>query len=457
MPRALTARTATGWQHDGAAAGEPGIPNVAGARSPVSRKVAAGRGTAGRLAGGGLCDLVAAIPRASGKKATTTPSRARRRPPCGRRRRTAQARNAFTARQCCVSRWIRDSHPGALAGARRGDGRADRRATHRNRVRLIPRVRVKSILPRMHPSSSCPAGSAAAGGQRPPTMEGNPATRPRTARRRAPTILAEETRRNLVGYRNQLQGHARHVVPGAAATQAGSQRSTPPFGAVTPGAAPSGGLRARGHPPTGALFGDGCRDRSTPRVAASTLGDPSPTLPKGTVFTCAQDKVISATSGFVGCQALPPSSAPDGRRQLIERGSLDGEYRVASFRLRDGPYPGVGRLRRTAQRDCRIDSGIGTARRIGVDGYVDNHAWSNASAPPCWSLLINDVVQLVIPDPDQWTSGDTIVLPSTTRLTQAGREGAGQHHQYPAADLPEPGGIVGIYVARDVDFVGLPV
>ena len=64
------------------------------------------------------------------------------------------------------------------------------------------------------------------------------------------------------------------------------------------------------------------------------LGNRSLTLPKGTAFTCAlKTKVISATSGLVGCQVQRNVFSDDGRVLLIERGShLDGEYRIASVR-----------------------------------------------------------------------------------------------------------------------------
>ena len=64
------------------------------------------------------------------------------------------------------------------------------------------------------------------------------------------------------------------------------------------------------------------------------LGNRSLVLPKGTAFTCAlKTKVISATSGLVGCMVQRNVFSDDGRVLLIERGShLDGEYRIASVR-----------------------------------------------------------------------------------------------------------------------------
>ncbi|MGS0759435.1 type IV secretion system protein VirB10, partial [Roseateles sp. GG27B] len=55
--------------------------------------------------------------------------------------------------------------------------------------------------------------------------------------------------------------------------------------------------------PSTGLFGGQLQGSATARVSASMLGNRSLILPKGTAFTCAlKTKLISATSGFVGCQ-----------------------------------------------------------------------------------------------------------------------------------------------------------
>ena len=268
----------------------------------------------------------------------------------------------------------------------------------------------------------------------------------------------EETRRNLVGYRNQLQGLLDTLSKGAAAAAAAGQGTgAPPFGGSNMRLPPSGGPAGNAPtPPTGALFGGLLQASATPRVAASTLGDPSLTLPKGTAFTCAlKTKVISATSGFVGGQVLHNVFGADGRVLLIERGShLDGEYRVASFRSGTVRIPVLWtRIRMPNGVTVDIDSpGTGPLGESGVDGYVDNR-WVERIGAAMMLSLINDSVQFVLQNQANETSGDTIVLPSTSSGTSKLAEKVlDSTINIPPLIYQNQGGIVGIYVARDVDF-----
>ena len=83
-----------------------------------------------------------------------------------------------------------------------------------------------------------------------------------------------------------------------------------------------------------ALFGSMERS-ATPTVAAGHARQPQPDPAQGrAVHLRLKTRVITATSGFVGCQVQRNVFCDDGRVLLIERGShLDGEYRVR----RSGP------------------------------------------------------------------------------------------------------------------------
>src|SRR5699024_784603 len=110
------------------------------------------------------------------------------------------------------------------------------------------------------------------------------------------------TARNLQGYQRQLQGLLDNLTRSAAL--ATGQPSAPASTGALLSGPPTGGspLAPAASPGTG-LFGGQLQGSATPRVAASMLGNRSLTLPKGTAFTCAlKTKVISATSGLVGCQ-----------------------------------------------------------------------------------------------------------------------------------------------------------
>src|SRR5205814_10446856 len=150
---------------------------------------------------------------------------------------------------------------------------------------------------------------------------------------------------------------------------------------------------------TGNLFGGQLQSSATPRVAAGWLGDRSLTLPKGTSFTCAlKGKVISATSGFVGCQVQRNVYSEDGRVLLIERGShLDGEYRIASVRPGMVRVPVLWtRLRTPNGVAIDIDSpATGQLGESGVEGFVDNR-WPERIGAALLLSLIDDAVQIVV-------------------------------------------------------------
>jgi type IV secretion system protein VirB10 len=92
----------------------------------------------------------------------------------------------------------------------------------------------------------------------------------------------------------------------------------------------------------------------------------------------------------------------------------------------------------------------------GIDGYVDNRWFERLGAATLLSL-IDDSVKLVIqnqasdgPSSDQ---GSTVVLPSTTaNSSKLAEKVLDSTINIPPLIYQNQGGIVGIYVARDVDF-----
>jgi type IV secretion system protein VirB10 len=256
---------------------------------------------------------------------------------------------------------------------------------------------------------------------------------------------------NLQGYQRQLQGLLDNLTRStAAATGQGAGGST---AGVPSGVGPSmGGVPSVG----GGLFGGQLQGSATPRVAASTLGNRSLTLPKGTAFTCAlKTKVISATSGLVGCQVQRNVFSDDGRVLLIERGShLDGEYRITSVRPGTVRIPVLWtRIRTPLGVTVDVDSlGTGPLGEAGIDGYVDNR-WVERIGAAMLLSLIDDSVKLVIQNQGSDTQGGTVVLPSTTSNTSKLAEKVlDSTINIPPLIYQNQGGIVGIYVARDVDF-----
>jgi type IV secretion system protein VirB10 len=287
------------------------------------------------------------------------------------------------------------------------------------------------------------------------TTPGNPSAAPDGNGETHPADPLSATTRNLEDYQRQLQGLLETMTRTVSETT-GRATGSFPAGALLGGGS-TGSTVAGLAPAAGAgLFGGQLQGSSTPRVAASTLGDRSLTLPKGTAFTCAlKTKVISATSGLVGCQVQRNVYGDDGRVLLIERGShLDGEYRIASVR------PGMVRIpvlwtRVRTPLGVTVDlasPGTGQLGESGVDGHVDNR-WGERIGAAMLLSLIDDSVKLVIQNQASDRQADTIVLPSTTANTSKLAEKVlDSTINIPPLIYRNQGGIVGIYVARDVDF-----
>ncbi|MEO6280200.1 type IV secretion system protein VirB10 [Roseateles sp.] len=266
------------------------------------------------------------------------------------------------------------------------------------------------------------------------------------------------TSRNLQGYQRQLQAMLDNLTKTAALAN-GQTTGAMPSGALL-GGPPIAGTAPTGGPPAGSgLFGGQLQGSATPKVTASMLGNRSLTLPKGTAFTCAlKTKVISAASGLVGCQVQRNVFSDDGRVMLIERGShLDGEYRIASVRPGTVRIPVLWtRIRTPLGVTVDIDSpGTGQLGESGIDGYVDNR-WGERIGAAMLLSLIDDSVKLVIQNQSNDTQSNTVVLPSTTANTSKLAEKVlDSTINIPPLIYQNQGGIVGIYVARDVDFSGV--
>lgn len=272
-----------------------------------------------------------------------------------------------------------------------------------------------------------------------------------------PNDPLEQSKHNLDAYQRQLQWLLESLTRTTAVTTGDS-------GGLSSLGGTSIGLPSVGGTPTGSpaaatpsgLFGGQLQGSATPRVAASMLGDRSLTLPKGTAFTCAlKTKIVSAVSGFVGCQVQRNVYSDNGRVLLIERGShLDGEYRIASVRPGTVRIPVLWtRIRTPNGVTVDIDSpGTGPLGESGVDGYVDNH-WGERIGAAMLMSLIDDSVKLIIQNQANDTNANTVVLPSTTTNTSKLAEKVlDSTINIPPLIYQNQGGIVGIYVARDVDF-----
>lgn len=266
----------------------------------------------------------------------------------------------------------------------------------------------------------------------------------------------DATRRNLAAYQQQLQGLLGTMT--RAASGENSPATAPPPASVPAQLAALAGASPQA-PSGSGLFGGQLQGSATQRVAASMLGDRSLTLPKGTAFTCAlKTRVVSATSGFIGCQVQRNVYSDDGRVLLIERGShMDGEYRIATLRPGTVRIPVLWtRVRTPNGVTVDLDSpGTGPLGESGVDGYVDNR-WGARIGAALLLSLIDDSVNLIIQNQASDRQADTIVLQSTMDSTNKLAEKVLESTiNIPPLIYQNQGGIVGVYVARDVDFSGV--
>jgi len=230
-------------------------------------------------------------------------------------------------------------------------------------------------------------------------------------------------------------------------------------GAGTAGAAtnvPTSAITLQGAAaqPKASLF-DSMEKSATPRVSAHMLGDRSMIVAKGTLFLCSlKTRVVSATSGFIGCQTERNVFSDDGKVLLLERGShLDGEYRVVTIK------PGVTRVPVLWTR-IRTSKGVvvdldspatGQLGESGLDGYVDNR-WGERLGAAILLSLIEDAIQYAT-TPTNASGSTNVVLPNTsTQGSKLAEKVLDTTINIPPLLYQNQGGVVGVYVARDIDF-----
>lgn len=268
--------------------------------------------------------------------------------------------------------------------------------------------------------------------------------------------IAGEAQANMRRYQSQLGSMLGQLQGLTDKATGGDKASTAAATALASAMVLTGAsMGAAAQPANPALFGSMERS-ATPSVVAGLLGNRSLTMPKGVLFTCSlKTKVISATSGFVGCQVQRNVFSDDGKVVLAERGShLDGEYRVVQVRPGLTRIPVLWtRLRTPNGVTVDLDSpGTGSLGESGIGGYVDNR-WPERIGAAMLVSLIDDAVKMVASDANPATGSTTVLLPSTaaagSKLAEKVLEAT---INIPPLMYQNQGSIVGVYVARDVDF-----
>jgi type IV secretion system protein VirB10 len=268
----------------------------------------------------------------------------------------------------------------------------------------------------------------------------------------APASDLETTQRSLSTYRASLTNLVERLSQQQSGTGSGGSGAQVPVPTVA-GATGAQGAQAA----AGGLFGGQLQASNTARAAAGSLGDRSLVMPKGTTFTCAlTTRVISATSGLVGCTVLRNVYSADGVTVLIDRGShMDGEYRIVTVR------PGVTRIP-TIWTRVRTPEGVvadldspatGPLGESGIGGDVDNRWMARIGVALLVGFLDGAMRAAIADAANRGSSGSTTVISSTGQQVANLPERILESTINIAPLITAPqGAMVGVYVARDVDF-----
>ena len=205
---------------------------------------------------------------------------------------------------------------------------------------------------------------------------------------------------------------------------------------------------------SGRLLGGSMDQSATPRVSAQRPFNRALTVPKGTIFQCTlQTRVVTATSGFVNCLVQRDVYGHDGKVLLVERGSnLVGEYRMTAVRpgLTRIPVVWTRVLTPTAVSVDLESPAVGQLGESGLGGYVDNR-WPERIGAALLVSLVDDALTLVSQRQD--ANGNTVYLPSTTSQgSKLAEEVMKSTINIPPLLYQNQGSLVGVYVARDLDF-----
>ena len=221
-------------------------------------------------------------------------------------------------------------------------------------------------------------------------------------------------------------------------------------------AIPISAISLQGNPPQAkpALFGS-MEQSATPSVSAHLMGDLSLMVPKGTLFLCGlKTRVITATSGFIACQTQRNVLSADGKVNLLERGShLDGEYRVVTIKPGVTAVPVIWTRIRTS-KGVAVDLDSPATDQLGasgLDGYVDNR-WGERIGASVLLSLIQDAVQYAT-TPANASGSTNVVLPNTSSQgSKLAETVLNATINIPPLLYQNQGGVVGVYVARDLSF-----
>jgi len=255
-------------------------------------------------------------------------------------------------------------------------------------------------------------------------------------------LLARRQRAPLVAYD---AGVAAGPTAGDPMALAGTGPVAPPmgwpFGQQAAAPDPSAGLRESLQPTVVAAS------------SAASLRDPNMMLTQASVLPCVLNTAIDSTvPGMVSCTLSANVYSTNGRVLLLERGSrIVGQYQNAA--LKQGMRR-VFVLWTRAETPRGVVIGLDSPAsdslgRSGVGGLVNNHFWQRFGA----AMLLSVVDDTLAYATDRSSQGQGMQFTSTG---QAGQDAAAIAVQNSVGIPPTlsvaPGGLLNVFVARDLDF-----
>lgn len=330
----------------------------------------------------------------------------------------------------------------------------------------------ESIIPRSYAAAAVPA--------LPPILQGGlgawaDRSQPRLVRARVePSFGQGGPGSDVPAFASPMSGRARPDHRGSASqfNANSNHRSTEgpayPGGFATqpmpgaPGAQSTGPLRPAG-PPGSSLVFDGGPAGALATGDEKLSGEGAParaTLIRNRPMLIAQGEIVSATletpvnsdrPGLIRAIVARDVRSFDGSRVLIPRGSrLIGEFRAEQQQGRRRILATWGRLIRPDGVAIRLDSPVADSiGGTGIPGRVDNHflaRFANAALQTALQIGVNLANR----------NGSNVIIGNTGQMSGVLGQTIIPNADAPPTILVHAGATVSVFVARDLDFSGVP-
>ncbi len=205
--------------------------------------------------------------------------------------------------------------------------------------------------------------------------------------------------------------------------------------------------------PSSAFGGGGTKKvGSVDRSKANFLGNRDMIMAQGAFIPCVlQTKLVSTVAGMTSCVVTRNLYSDNGKTLLIERGSkFNGEYQAGIDRGQKRLGVIWNRLKTPNGVTISIDSpGTDSLGGSGLEGYVDEHFWKRFGGALMFSFFDDLTAALA----DRASDNQTINLSDTAESSgDVVTEIIKQNADIKPTLYKNHGELIGIFVARDLDF-----